>query len=424
MTMMFVALGIFIVLYLIISFELINKTVIALFGASLFLVLKVIGEEEAFRVIDWNVIFLLISMMIIVGITRKTGLFQYVAIKAAKLAKGEPVVILIFLIMITAVFSAFLDNVTTVLIIVPVTILIAVELNVSPIPFVISMAVASNIGGTATLIGDPPNIMIGSSAGLDFMQFLVTLGPPVLISLFLYISILYFHYRKKMRVSTERKARIMEFDEKKALENKPLLIKSLSVLSFVIAGFLLHGFLKLEASAIAMFGAAVLMLIAGINDVDELFRDIEWGTIFFFVGLFILVGGLVETGAIKLAAEYVLGLTKGNITTTSVLLIWVSGLFSALVDNIPYVATMIPLVKDIGLSLGNEAITPLWWSLAMGACLGGNGTLVGASANVVSAGISEKSGYKITFLTFTKFGFGFMVLTLAVTTVYTLVFLL
>jgi len=227
-----------------------------------------------------------------------------------------------------------------------------------------------------------------------------------------------------MRVSTERKARIMEFDEKKALENKPLLIKSLSVLSFVIAGFLLHGFLKLEASAIAMFGAAVLMLIAGINDVDELFRDIEWGTIFFFVGLFILVGGLVETGAIKLAAEYVLGLTKGNITTTSVLLIWVSGLFSALVDNIPYVATMIPLVKDIGLSLGNEAITPLWWSLAMGACLGGNGTLVGASANVVSAGISEKSGYKITFLTFTKFGFGFMVLTLAVTTVYTLVFLL
>ena len=263
MTMMFVALGIFIVLYLIISFELINKTVIALFGASLFLVLKVIGEEEAFRVIDWNVIFLLISMMIIVGITRKTDLFQYVAIKAAKLAKGEPVVILIFLIMITAVFSAFLDNVTTVLIIVPVTILIAVELNVSPIPFVISMAVASNIGGTATLIGDPPNIMIGSSAGLDFMQFLVTLGPPVLISLFLYISILYFHYRKKMRVSTERKARIMEFDEKKALENKPLLIKSLSVLSFVIAGFLLHGFLKLEASAIAMFGAAVLMLIAG-----------------------------------------------------------------------------------------------------------------------------------------------------------------
>ena len=424
MTTMIIALVIFIVLYLIISFELINKTVVALFGAALFMVLKIIGEEEAFRAIDWNVIFLLVSMMIIVGITKNTGLFQYVAIKAAKLAKGEPVVILIFLATITAVFSAFLDNVTTVLIIIPVTILIAVELGISPVPFVINIAIASNLGGTATLIGDPPNIMIGSAAKLDFMQFLINLGPPVLVSLIVFNLVIYFIFRKKLKVSTERRARILEFDESKAITDKRLLIKCLSVLTLVVAGFLLHGFLHLEASIIAMFGATILMLLTGVKEIEEVLKDIEWGTIFFFVGLFILVGGLVETGAIKVAAEYIMGLTHGNIANTSVLIIWVSGIFSAFVDNIPYVATMIPLVQDMGSSLGSEAIIPVWWSLALGACLGGNGTLVGASANVVSAGLAGKSGYKITFMQFTKYGFGFMILTLVISTIYVLLFIL
>lgn len=418
MSMMIVALIIFAVLYLIISFEVINKTVVALFGASIFLVLKIIGAEEAYSIIDWNVIFLLISMMIIVGITKRTGFFQYVAIRAAKSVKGEPVAILILLSVICAVFSALLDNVTTVLIIVPVTILIAVELGISPIPFVISIAISSNIGGTATLIGDPPNIMIGSSAGFSFMDFVVTLGPPAAVSLLLYLLIIYFHFRKKLIVSTERKARIMEFDHTKAITDKKLLVKCLCVLTAVITGFLLHGVLHLEASSIAMLGASVLMLITRVDDLDEVFRDIEWGTIFFFVGLFILVGGLVETGAIKLAAQYLLSLTSGDIEKTSILMIWVSGIFSAFVDNIPYVATMIPLVHDMGLSLGAEAITPIWWSLALGACLGGNGTLVGASANVVSAGLAGKSGYKITFMEFTKYGFGFMILSLAVSTFF------
>ncbi len=418
MSMMFLALAIFLVLYIIISVELINKTVIALFGASVYLVLKIIGEEEAFRIIDWNVIFLLVSMMIIVGITKKTGLFQFIAIKAAKFAKGEPVKILVLLSLICAVFSAFLDNVTTVLIIVPVTILIAVELGISPVPFVISIAIASNIGGAATLIGDPPNIMIGSSSGLDFMQFLLNLGPAILICMVFFVLLEILIFRKKLRVSTERKARIMEFDESKTLENKPLLVKCLSVLALVITGFLLHGVLNLEASVIAMFGASLLLLITGVNDVDEVLKDIEWGTIFFFVGLFILVGGLVETGAIKIAAQYVLNLTKGDIRSTSILIVWVSGIFSAFVDNIPYVATMIPLVQDIGNTLGSEAIIPVWWSLALGSCLGGNGTLVGASANVVSAGIAGKSGYKISFIEFTKYGFIFMIITLIITTVY------
>ena len=424
MSMMFVALGIFLVLYIIISTEIINKTVVALFGASIYLVLHIIGEEEAFQHIDWNVIFLLVSMMIIVGITKNTGLFQFIAIKAAKFAKGEPVAILILLSLICALFSALLDNVTTVLIIVPVTILIAVELGISPVPFVISIAIASNIGGAATLIGDPPNIMIGSASGLDFMQFLVNLGPPIAICLFFFTIIQILVFRKKLRVSTERKARIMEFDESKTLEDIPLLIKCLSVLALVITGFLLHGFLHLEASVIAMFGASLLMLITGVKEVDEVLKDIEWGTIFFFVGLFILVGGLVETGAIKIAAEYILGLTKGNIKSTSILIVWVSGIFSAFVDNIPYVATMIPLVNDIGNTLGSEAIVPVWWSLALGSCLGGNGTLVGASANVVSAGLASKSGYKISFIEFTKYGFGFMLVTLAVSTVYVLLFFL
>jgi Na+/H+ antiporter NhaD/arsenite permease-like protein len=416
--MMGISAGLFVVIYILLSMEKINKSVLVLFGASLFVFIHVIDAVKAFEMIDWNVIFLLIGMMIIVGITKRTGLFQYVAITAAKAVKGDPIKILILLSLITAVFSALLDNVTTVLILTPVTILIAVELGLSPVPFIIAEAIASNIGGTATLIGDPPNIMIGSKANLDFMAFLTNLGPVILIIITVSSLMFILLFRKQLHVSNERKARIMEFDTSRSIHDKPLLIKSLVILGLVVLGFLLHGLLKIEASFVALFGASVLMILTGKHEVEEFFQEIEWGTIFFFIGLFILVNGLVEQGIIDLLAKAVMNTTKGNMLMTSMLMVWVSGFLSAIIDNIPYVATMIPLIQSIGDTVGREAILPVWWSLALGACLGGNGTLIGASANVVSAGIAGKSGYKISFLEFTKYGSIIMVVSLAISTAY------
>lgn len=413
-----IALALFFLIFVLISTEKMNKTILAVFGGSAFIAFHFLSQEAAFSAIDWNVIFLLISMMIIVGITKKTGMFQYVAIKAAKIAGGEPIKILILLSVVTAIFSAFLDNVTTVMIITPIAILMAVELGISPVPFVISCAVASNMGGTATLIGDPPNIMIGSAANIDFNAFVFNLTPVILIIMVLFSGMLYLMFAKKMKISNERKARIMDFDESKSIENKPLLVKSLIVLGIVIVGFLIHGFLKLEPATIALFGAGLLMILSGEKEVDEFFHDVEWGTIFFFIGLFILVGGLVELGVIKSISSYVLSLTKGDIKSTSVLILWVSGVLSAFVDNIPYVATMIPLIKNISVQIGADKVMPLWWALSLGACLGGNGTLIGASANVVSAGLSAKNGHKISFWEFTKFGAIVTVLTLVVSTIY------
>lgn len=412
------ALGIFLLVYIIISFELVNKTVIALLGAMVFIALHIIGQEEAFQSIDWNVIFLLISMMVIVGITKSTGLFQYVAIKTAKAAKGDPVRILVALSGVTALFSAFLDNVTTILIIAPVTILIAVELGISPVPFLISEAMASNIGGTATLIGDPPNLMIGSAAKLDFMAFILNLSPIILVIFLVFVGIVYLLFHKDMVVANERRARVMEFDESRSIENPALLKKCLAVLGFVIVGFLLHGMLQVEAATISMLGASILLLLTGKHEIDEYFRDIEWGTIFFFIGLFILVGGIVELGIIRLLAQKLLAVTQGNMKLTAVLLIWASGVISAIVDNIPYVATLIPMIKDIASTVGQQAAIPLWWSLALGACLGGNGTLVGASANVIAAGLASKSGFKITFLDFTRYGVLVTAASLLLSTVY------
>ena len=414
------ALGIFLLVYILITFEAVNKTAIALLGAMVFIALHIIGQEEAFRAIDWNVIFLLISMMVIVGITKATGLFQYVAIRVSKAAKGHPMKILIALSAVTALFSAFLDNVTTILIIAPVTILIAVELGISPVPFLISEAMASNIGGTATLIGDPPNIMIGSAARLDFLSFLTNLTPIILVIFVVFTGIVYLLFHRGMEVSNERRARVMEFDESKAIEDPRLLKKCLAVLAFVLGGFLLHGALQIEAATIAMLGASILLLLTGKHEIDEYFRDIEWGTIFFFIGLFILVGGIVELGVIRRLSEALLSLTAGDLKLTAVLLLWGSGVLSAIVDNIPYVATMIPLIQNISSSVGQAAATPLWWSLALGACLGGNGTLVGASANVIAAGLASKSGFKITFLDFTRYGILVTLMSLAVATVYVL----
>jgi len=408
----------FILLFILISLEVVNKTILALLGAVLFIGAGIINEHTAYSEIDWNVIFLLIGMMVIVGITKKSGLFQYIAIKTAKIVNGDPVKILILFSLITAVLSAFLDNVTTVLILTPVIILISVELGLSPVPYIISSTIASNIGGMATLIGDPPNIMIGSAAGLGFSEFLFNLGPLVILLLVIHSFMVYFLFRKKLTVGMERRARIMEFDEKASISDKGLLIKSLSVLALVIIMFLLHGLTGLEPSTIALGGAALLMLLVGGEDVEEFFHEVEWSTIFFFIGLFIMVGGLVELGVINFLAKKYLQLTDGNLFVTAESIIWVSGFLSAFLDNIPYVATMIPLVESLGEQLGQVALQPVWWSLAIGACLGGNGTLIGASANVVSAGISGRSGYRISFLEFTRYGMISMVISLIISSLY------
>ncbi|GAB1481983.1 ArsB/NhaD family transporter [Treponema sp.] len=368
------ALVIFLGVYAAITTELINKTAAALLGAMLMVLFGILDQETAYADVDWNVIFLLVGMMIIMGITKRTGIFQYVAIKVSKFARGEPLFILILLSLVTALFSALLDNVTTVLIIVPITILIAVELGITPVPFVVTLAMASNIGGTATLIGDPPNIMIGSAAGLGFLDFIINLAPVILVILVVFSGMVVFFFKKQLVVSNERKARIMNFDESKAIEDPVLLVKSMLVLGLVVLAFLFHSIFKLEPSTIALTGAVVLIIISGHKEIEHLFAELEWTTIFFFLGLFMVVGALVEVGIMATASKWLLGITSGHLRLTQFVILWVSAILSAVVDNIPFVATMIPLIQDMGQQLGAEAVRPLWWVLSLGACLGGNGT--------------------------------------------------
>ncbi|MCP5453186.1 MAG: ArsB/NhaD family transporter [Spirochaetaceae bacterium] len=415
-----IALAIFAVSMIAITTEKVNKTSAAILGGMLMVIFGIESQSSAFSYIDWNVIFLLIGMMIITGITKRTGLFQYIAIRLAKLARGEPIVIIVMLSFATAAISALLDNVTTVLILVPITFLIAVELNVAPTPFVISLALASNVGGTATLIGDPPNIMIGSAAGLGFADFLTTTAPIVAVDLVVLCAFIYALFRKSLVVSNERKARVMAFDDSKAIEDRPLLVKSLVVLGAVTAAFVLHSRLGVEPATVALSGAAVLLIASGAHDVEAILSEIEWTTIMFFIGLFMLVGGLVETGLMTTVSSSLLGATAGHMSATTMLVLWASGLLSGLLDNIPFVATMIPLIQDMGASLGARAIEPLWWALSLGACLGGNGTLIGASANVVSVGISRKNGNPISFWDFTKYGAAYTLISLIISSVYML----
>ncbi|GMO26406.1 MAG: ArsB/NhaD family transporter [Termitinemataceae bacterium] len=417
----YTTLAIFLLAYFFIATNKINQIVVALSGAVIFIVLRIIDQESAFMAIDWNTIFLLVSMMIIINIAKTTGVFQYIAIKTAKICKGEPIALLIVLPMITAILSMLLDNVTTIVLLCPIIILIAVELGVSPVPFIICSALASNIGGTATLIGDPPNVLIGSRAGLTFMDFIYNAAPDIVIILivFAFVSVLLF--KKQLSVTPERKARIMRFDESKSLEDKPLLIKCCVILALTVVGFVLHGQLHLEASTIAMIGSTLLLLICGKDDIDEFFKDVEWGTILFFIGLFIMVQGVVDMGWIKAGTAILMDATKGNMPLTATLIIWLSGVVGAFVNNIPYVATMIPVVKEIVQNMGGEGINPLWWALSLGACLGGNGTLVASSAGVISASICTKNGFPIKFMDFTKYGALITVISLAITTGYVLI---
>ncbi|GIO70057.1 ArsB/NhaD family transporter [Paenibacillus sp. JTLBN-2024] len=412
------AIGIFLVIYGFIIAEKIHRTIVAMIGGTLMVVLGIVDQETALHHIDFNTLGLLVGMMMIVGVTAETGLFKYIAVVAAKKAKGEPVRILIALALITAVGSAFLDNVTTVLLMVPVTFSITKQLRVNPVPFLITQIIASNAGGTATLIGDPPNIMIGSAVKeLSFMDFIVNLAPIAALVMAVYIPIFIFLFRKKIQTTNELKQTIMEMDESELITDRVLLRKCLIVLGLTILGFFTHQLLHLESATVALAGAFLLLLLTGEHMMEEAFAKVEWTTIFFFVGLFVLVSGLIETGVIAKLAEQAIELTGGDLVTTSMLILWLSAIASAFLDNIPFVATMIPMIQEMG-HMGVSNLEPLWWSLALGACLGGNGSLIGASANLIVAGMSGKEGHPIRFVQFLKYGFPLMLLSIVLSSIY------
>lgn len=414
------AIIIFILTYVTIVSEKINRTIIAMFGAVLMVIFQVMPQEHAIDKIDFNTIGLLIGMMIIVNILRLTGIFEYLAFKTAKIAKGDPWKIIISFSIITAVCSALLDNVTTVLLIAPVTFVITDTLNINPIPFLIPEILFANIGGTATLIGDPPNIMIGGATELSFLDFAMNLAPLVIVIFIVVIFILKFFYIKELNVSDKDKERIQNFNENKAIRDSLLLKKSLFILLLTLIGFSIHHVLGIESATVAIFGASLLLLISGC-DPEEILVDIEWTTIFFFMGLFILVGALDEVGVIEILAKKMINLTHGDLVFTAIGILWLSAIASAFLDNIPFVATMIPLIKSVG-ALVTFNIVPLWWALALGACLGGNGSLVGASANVIVGGMAENKGYKLDFKTFIKVGFPIMLISIILSTIYLFLF--
>ena len=416
------AISIFIIIYGVIISEKIHRTTIAIFGATMLLVFKIVTQEKAIETIDFNTIGLLIGMMIIVNILRRTGAFEYLAIKAAKAVGGEPWRIIVIFSIFTAVASALLDNVTTILLMVPITMVITETLELNPVIFVLPLIISSNVGGTATLIGDPPNIMIGSAAGLGFIDFIKNLAPIIVIVMVAVIFIFQLMYKKQLKITDDKKAKIMEMDEKLAIKDSVLLKKSVVVLLITMVGFVLHQYMNFESATVALVGAALLLLISKV-DAEDILLEIEWPTIFFFTALFILVGGLEEVGVIDFLAGGLLNLTGGNLFFMVILILWGSAFASAFLDNIPFVATMIPLIKSMA-AMSAVSVTPLWWALALGACLGGNGTLVGASANVIASGMLEKQGHKLGFMRYLKAGFPIMLVSMVLSTVYLIIFYL
>jgi Na+/H+ antiporter NhaD/arsenite permease-like protein len=427
-----IATVIFITAYALIVAEKMHKTVVSIFAAGLMLILKIVDQHEAFHMeelgIDWNVIILLMSMMIIINLMKPTGIFEYVAIKSAKMGKGMPFRIMVIFALVTAVLSALLDNVTIVLLVTPAVIFIADALEVDAVPYLLSSVFASNIGGTATLIGDPPNIMIASKAQLTFMDFIVHLSPIVIVLMAAYLVVIMLFWRKRLRTRDELRERVMAMDERAAIKDHIMLKKSLAVLALVLVGFVFHGALHFRPATVALFGAGLLLLISGTDEPHHVLAEIEWPTIFFFMGLFIIVGSVVKVGLIKSMSIQMLALTEGDLFSTSMVIIWFSAIASAVVDNIPYVATMNPLIIDMARQLWPDLsgvqllqhpdLMPLWWSLALGACLGGNATAIGASANVIVIGMAEKAGKKISFLKFMAYGVPVMVLTVALSSLY------
>ncbi len=391
---------VFAVTYILIATERVHRTVSAMLGGVAMILLRVVTQAEAFRSIDWNVIFLLVGMMVIANILRETGLFPWLAVQAVRLGRGRPARILLILCLVTAVSSAFLDNVTIVVLVVPVTLFVTGQLGLNPLPFLIAEILACNIGGTATLIGDPPNILIGSAAGIDFTTFVAHMGPISLLILLAFLGLAWLMFRRELRARPVRAADLAALEAAELITNRPLLRKGLIVMGGVVLGFLFHGSLHIESATVALAGATVLLLWSR-TDPHHVIREVEWPTLFFFVGLFIVVEGLVRTGVIRMAAQAILRAVHGNVRLASMALLWMSALISGMVDNIPYTVTMIPLVETLGQAM---PVMPLWWALALGACLGGNATLVGASANVVVASLAERSGHPIRFWRFFLYG--------------------
>ncbi|MEZ5600708.1 MAG: ArsB/NhaD family transporter [Candidatus Competibacteraceae bacterium] len=424
---MWVAAILFAITYVVVMTEKVNRAIVSLLAAGLMIVLGVLNQEAAIRGIDFNTIGLLIGMMVIVAITRQSGVFQFMAIWAAKKVDARPWGILVMIALVTAVTSALLDNVTTVLLVAPVTLLITEELKVSPYPYLFAMIFSSNIGGTSTLIGDPPNIMIGSATGLTFNDFAYNLLPVIVVIMAVTLIPIYFIWGRHLKATPEDRQRVMQFNEREAITDPRLLKQCLSVIVLVIGGFVFAKALHLEAATVAMTGAALLLLLANLGrdaerqskHVLDAFNEVEWITIFFFVGLFIVVHGVDSTGLLKLLADKMLALTGGNLTATSMIILWSSAILSAIIDNIPFVATMIPLIKAMAPTFGGpDGLLPLWWALSLGACLGGNGTLVGASANLVVAGFAERAGQPIRFMQYTLLAFPIMLMSIAIGMVY------
>jgi Na+/H+ antiporter NhaD/arsenite permease-like protein len=410
--------------YVLIASEKIHRVKVALGGAIVMLLIGATDAEHAFfseeSGIDWNVIVLLIGMMLIVSVMRRTGVFEYIAIWSVKRTRGNPFRVMVVLVVVTAVASAALDNVTTVLLIAPVTFLVCERLAVPVIPFLIAEALASNIGGTATLVGDPPNIIIASRSGLSYMDFLVHLAPIVIVVLLVFIALSRVLFRGSFHVDPERVRSVMELDEKEAIEDRRLLTVSLVVLGLVTVAFALHSVTHMEPAAVAIIGGLVLLALSRL-DAEAVAKDVEWPTLLFFMGLFIMVGALVNTGVIEQLSERAASAAEGHLAWATIGLLWGSAVISGVVDNIPYVATMSPVVEQVVAAEGGGSVAQaLWWALALGADLGGNATAVGASANVVIIGLAEKAGHRISFWTFTKYGLIVTVITLAVTTPYML----
>jgi Na+/H+ antiporter NhaD/arsenite permease-like protein len=424
-----IAITVFALTYVLVIADRINRSIIALLGAGVMVVSGVLSQDEAIRGIDFNTIALLTGMMVLVAIARRCGIFEYLALWSAKKGRAQPWAILAMLALVTAIVSAFLDNVTTVLLIAPVTIEIARYLEAPPYPFLFAEVFAANIGGTATLIGDPPNIIIGSAAHLSFNDFAMNLTPVVIIVMAAQLVATHLIWGRRMQASAAARDRVMALDPSDLIVDRPLMKSSLLVIGGVIAAFVFAAKLRLQPGTIALFGAAILMLLHNFEHhrergkqsirVAETFNEVDWITIFFFLGLFVIVHGIDRAGVLDLAAQHLISLTRGDLAATTVLILWGSAFLTAIVDNIPFVTAMIPVIRALAPNLGGaEQVMPLWWALSLGACLGGSGTLIGASANLAVAGIAEKNGIDFRFATYIKHAFGLMVMSVAISNFY------
>lgn len=396
----------------------VHNTVASLTGAACLVLTHILSIEDCVNAVDVETICILVGMMLLVAVIKNSGIFEYIAIKAAKIAKGRPWPIMVIFILITAVCSGMLDNVTTVLLVGPMTLAITNILKVDPVPYIITQIMASNIGGTATLIGDPPNIMIGSAAKLSFVDFILNTGFATLFVIIVGLICMYFIYGRKLFVTDEAIAKVMQLDENKAIKDKKLMHESVIVIILVALCFIFHDQLGVQSCTVAIAAACIMLLIGG-QEPEEIIADVEWPTILFFIGLFIVVGGMKKVGVITMLANALVAATGGNMIITMMVILWVSAIVSSFLDNIPFVATLIPMI--LTMQAEGMDVAPIWWALSLGACLGGNGTLIGASANVVLSGISKNNGHPITFGQYFKIGFPMMILSIVVCSVFLLI---